>query len=79
MDQKSQTITVDGHTYELDSLPANIKQAVAIYNRFNNDLNEAQLAVIKCQAAVSTVGQQIAEAIKAMSAQKMPEGEVAQQ
>lgn len=59
-----QTITVDGKTYELDKLSPQVQQAVAIYNRFNSDLSEAQLSVIKCQAAVATVGQQIAEAIK---------------
>lgn len=63
MDQ-TKTITVDGKTYELDKLSPQIQQAVAIYNRFSADLSEAQLTVIKCQAAVTSVGQQIAEAIK---------------
>jgi len=61
---QSKTITVDGKTYELDKLSPQIQQAVAIYNRFSADLSEAQLTVIKCQAAVTYIGQQIAEAIK---------------
>ena len=47
-----------------------VQQAVGIYNGFQADLNKAQLEVIKCQAAMQSVGGQISEAVKKELAEK---------
>lgn len=64
MDQ-ARTITVDGTSYNVDQFSPEIQQAVGIYNAIAADLQKAQLDVIKCQAALQNVGDQIGKAVKA--------------
>lgn len=59
-----QTITLDGVQYPLDQFSQQVVQAVGIYNGFSADLHKEQLAVIKTQAALQHLGNQIAEAVK---------------
>lgn len=64
MDQ-ARSITLDGISYDVAQFSEQVQQAVNIYNAFAADLQKAQLDVIKCQAALETVGKQIAAAVKA--------------
>lgn len=69
MDQ-ARSITVDGISYDIAQFSPEIQQAVTIYNAINADLQKAQLEVIKCQAAIQTVGSQIGEGVKLELAKK---------
>ena len=62
MDTK--TITLDGISYDVAQFSEGVQQAVTIYNSFNADLQKAQLEVVKTQAAMQSVGAQIAAAVK---------------
>lgn len=63
MDQVQQ-ITLDGETYETSTFSPAVQQAVQIHGMFQADLKKAQLDVIKNQAALQTIGNQISEAIR---------------
>lgn len=69
MDQ-TRSITVDGISYDLAQFSDAVKQAVAVYNKFQADLQAAQLEVIKSQSAMQTIGAQIADAVKKELADK---------
>lgn len=62
--QTPQTINIDGQTYDVSLFSQGVQQAVAIYNKFSADLQNQQLEVMKTQAALQQVGQQITEAVK---------------
>jgi hypothetical protein len=63
-------ITIDGVTYATAQFSQPVQQAVRIYNTFQADLEKAQLDVLKNQAAMQNIGQQINEAVKAELAAK---------
>lgn len=63
--ENTRTITVDNIEYAVSQFSPEVQQAVGIYNTFAADLQKAQLDVIKCQAALQNVGQQISAAVKA--------------
>ena len=65
-----QSITVDGISYETAQFSSAVQQAVFIYTKFNADLQDAQLEVLKCQTAANTIGTQIGEAVKKELAEK---------
>jgi hypothetical protein len=69
MDQP-RSLTIDGISYDVAQFSAGVQQAVGIYNSFAADLNKAQLEVIKTQAALQSVGNQITEAVKKELAEK---------
>jgi hypothetical protein len=71
------SITLDGVSYTLDQFSAAVVQAVGVYNAFQADLQREQLAVIKTQAAVQNIGNQIAEAVKKELADKAAAQEAA--
>ena len=58
------TINIDGVSYEVAQFSQGVQQAVAIYNKFNGQLQEQQLEVMKTQAALQQIGGQITEAVK---------------
>jgi hypothetical protein len=62
--EQPKTINLDGTTYEVDQFSPGIQQAVFIYNKFSAQLQDEQLAVMKTQAALQQVGQQITEAVQ---------------
>jgi hypothetical protein len=62
MDTK--TITLDGISYDVSQFSEGVQQAITIYNSFSADLQKAQLEVVKTQAAMQSVGAQIAAAVK---------------
>lgn len=64
------SITLDGISYDVNQFSQGVQQAVGIYNQFQADLQKAQLEVIKSQAALQSVGGQIAEAVKKELAEK---------
>lgn len=64
MDQ-ARSITIDGISYDVAQFSEQLQQAVAIYNAVNADLQKTQLEVIKCQAALQTIGSQITAGVKA--------------
>jgi hypothetical protein len=81
MDQGTPTITIDGVQHELSKFSQGIQSAVAVYNKFQADLQAAQLEVIKSNAAVQSVANQITEAVKReleeQAAEKPAEAEAA--
>ena len=62
--EQARTINLDGESYDLDQFSPGVQQAVAIYNKFTVQLQDQQLEVMKTQAALQQVGQQITEAVK---------------
>lgn len=67
------TITLDGVQHDVTKFSQGVQQAVAIYNKFNAQLQDEQLAVVKTQAALQTIGAQIGEAVKAELAAQVAE------
>lgn len=68
--QQPRTINLDGESYDLDQFTPGVQQAVAIYNKFSAQLQDQQLEVMKIQAALQQVGQQITETVKKELAEK---------
>jgi hypothetical protein len=64
MTEPVKTITLDGVSYEVSQFSEGVQQAVVIYNTFSVDLQKAQLEVVKCQAAMQSVGNQISAAVR---------------
>jgi vacuolar-type H+-ATPase subunit I/STV1 len=58
------TITLDGKSYEVSEFSSGIQQAVSIYNVITQDLQKAQIDVIRNQAALQTIVQQLTDAVK---------------
>lgn len=77
MTEQTKTISLDGATYEVSQFSMPIQNAVDIYNSINADLQKEQIAVLKTQAALQTIGAQIGNAVKKELAEKA-EAEVAQ-
>ena len=63
--EQPRTITIDGVSHVVDQFSAGIQQAVLIYNKFQLQLQEEQLAVMKTQAALTHIGTQISDGVKA--------------
>lgn len=61
---ENQTITVDGISYDIAQFSNEIKQAISIYNTINADLQKAHVEVVKSQAALQTIGNQIAAGVR---------------
>lgn len=64
MTEQARTITLDGISYDIAQFSQGVQSAVGIYNAINADLQKEQLAVIKSQAALQSIGAQIGEAVK---------------
>lgn len=64
MENKTNTITLDGVSYDVAQFSQPVQSAIAVYNTFNADLQREQLAAMKSQAAMQAIGAQIAEAVK---------------
>jgi hypothetical protein len=64
MTEQARTITLDGISYDVAQFSEGVQQAVGIYNVFAADLQKAQLDVVKNQAAMQSVGNQISAAVK---------------
>lgn len=64
MDQKTNTITLDGVTHEVSKFSEGVQQAIGIYNTFQAELQKEQLAVVKTQAALQSIAAQITAAVK---------------
>lgn len=58
------TINLDGISYDVAQFSRGVQQAVIIYNKFTAQLQDQQLEVMKTQAALQQVGQQITDAVK---------------
>jgi len=69
--EPTRTITLDGISYDVTQFSQGVQQAVMIYNKFSAQLQDQQLEVMKTQAAISQVGNQISEAVqKELAAKK---------
>ena len=66
------SITLDGISYDVTQFSSGVQQAVAIYNQFQQDLQKAQLEVIKSQAALQSVGLADAQSRQARAAHRHP-------
>jgi hypothetical protein len=64
MTEQARTITLDGISYDVDQFTDAVKQAVGIYNSFAADLQKEQVAVVKTQSAMQSLGAQIAAAVR---------------
>lgn len=64
MTEQTKTITLDGVSYDVAQFSQGVQSAIVIYNGFQADLQKEQLAAMKTQAALQSVGNQIAEAVK---------------
>jgi hypothetical protein len=60
----TRTLTLDGVQHDVEKFSPAVQNAVGIYNTFNAELQKEQLAVMKTQAALQSIGAQIAEAVK---------------
>lgn len=58
------TITLDGVSHDVTRFSQPVQNAISVYNTFNAQLQTEQLAVMKTQAALQSIGSQIAEAVK---------------
>ncbi len=67
---ETKTITIDGISYAVDQFSQGVQSAIGIYNTFQAELQKEQLAVVKTQSAMQTVGNQIADAVKKELAEK---------
>jgi len=76
MDQP-RTINLDGISYDVDQFSQGVQQAVMIYNKFAGQLQDQQLEVMKTQAALQQVGNQITEAVKKELDEKKKKAEAA--
>ncbi len=70
MTEQARTITIDGVTHAVEQFSAGVQNAVGIFNSINADLQREQLAVLKTQAALQSIGSQIGEAVKKELAEK---------
>jgi hypothetical protein len=70
MEKQANTITIDGTSYDVSQFSQGIQNAVGIYNSINADLQREQLAALKSQAALQSIGAQIGEAVKKELAEK---------
>ena len=75
--EQPRTISIDGVTYDVTQFSKGIQQAVMMYNTFSGQLQVQQLEVIKTQAALQQVGNQITEAVKVELAEKEAASEAA--
>jgi len=73
MQDQARTITLDGISYDVAQFSQGVQNAIGIYNTFNADLQREQMAAMKSQAAMQTIGAQIGEAVKAELAAKQAE------
>lgn len=71
--EQPRTINLDGTTYDIDQFSPGVQQAVFIYNKFSTQLQDQQLEVMKIQAALQQVGQQITDAVQKELAEKAAE------
>lgn len=67
---ETKTITIDGISYAVDQFSQGVQSAIGIYNTFQAELQKEQLAVVKTQSAMQTIGNQIADAVKKELAEK---------
>ena len=64
MSEQARTITLDGISYDVAQFSEQVQQGVAVYNAIAAQLQGEQLAVIKSQAALQTLGGQLAQAVR---------------
>ena len=77
--EQPRTINLDGISYDVTQFTPGVQQAVMIYNKFASQLQDQQLEVMKTQAAMQQVGQQITEAVKSeLEAKKSANDEAAE-
>lgn len=64
MTEQARTITLDGISYDVAQFSEQVQQGVAIYNAISTQLQGEQLAVIKSQAALQSLGAQLTQAVR---------------
>lgn len=63
-EETPRTITLDGNSYEVAMFSHAVQQLVAIYSRFTLEMNDHQLEIMKTQAALEKVNNQLLEQVK---------------
>lgn len=60
----NRTITLDNVKYAIDQFSDDVKHLVFIHNKFTGQLQDAQLEVMKIQAALSQVSDQLSNQMR---------------
>lgn len=76
MTEQARTITIDGVSHNVADFSVGVQNAVGIYNAITADLQKEQIAVLKSQSALQSIGAQIGEAVKKELAEKEASAEV---
>lgn len=76
MTEQARTITIDGVSHNVADFSVGVQNAVGIYNAITADLQKEQIAVLKSQSALQSIGAQIGEAVKKELAEKEAGAEV---
>lgn len=63
---KSTSITIGEKTIEVESLPPEIKQFLAIYSAWEDELSAAKVEVFKLEAAIKGLSQEIEIRLKSI-------------
>lgn len=63
-EQAKPTLTLDGVSHDVSQFSQGVQNAIVIYNTITAELQKEQVAVMKSQAALQSIGAQIGEAVK---------------
>lgn len=66
----NRTITLDNIKYSVDQFSDDVKHLVFIHNKFTGQLQDAQLEVMKIQAALNQVSEQLSQQMRTELAEK---------
>ena len=69
------TVTVDGTVYELDSLSPQVRNLIALYQKWSMQLSDQQSELTKTDLAVKSLGNEITKLVNSETAQPKVETE----
>ncbi len=64
-EQAKQTVTIDGNVYEMDALTPQVRNMIALYQRWTTQAQELQSEFTKTDLAVKALGAEIGKAVAA--------------
>lgn len=74
------TITRDGTSYPVEQFSAEVQHLVAIYNKFQAQLPDLQLEVMKTQAAMNQlneeIGKYVDKELRAQAVESIPDSDL---
>lgn len=63
-------LTIDGVPHVVKELPETVQQLVAIYNDWRQEESDAKMEMLKCQAAIRDLSNEISSIIRAQAQEK---------